>query len=88
MLIETLVICSLIINAPYYDCDETWQIYIFDIDSSKYCKEYKSYACAKWFPKRVYIGLNHDNSWVDTCGHKLLLHELNHLKYLNGNYCH
>ena len=30
MLIEMLTICSMIFGAPYYDCDNTWDIYMYD----------------------------------------------------------
>ena len=30
MLIEILTICSMIFMSPYYDCDTTWEIYMYD----------------------------------------------------------
>jgi len=84
-LIESMVICSLMIVPPFYDCSENWYIYIFDDISWDFCGGHG--ACAKWFPKRVYISLDQSH-WVGQCGHKTLMHELNHLIYLNVTYCH
>ncbi len=85
MLIEAMVICALTIVPPFYDCSENWQIYIFDDVPWDLCRGHD--ACANWNPKSIYISLN-QTDWVGQCGHKTLIHELNHLRYLNENYCH
>jgi len=87
MLIETLVICALTTSYPYYDCTENWTIYVYDNIPWEQCKEYDTRSCAKWFPKRIYISINQPE-WYGKCGFPTLWHELNHLKYLDGNYCH
>jgi len=49
MLIETLLICSLISQAPYYDCDNEWTIYIYDKTVDGACGP-TGYACATYTP--------------------------------------
>ena len=44
MILETLIICSLISNAPYYDCNVEWTIFIYDGDAKDYCSG--NLACA------------------------------------------
>jgi hypothetical protein len=85
VLIETILICAITIIPPYYDCSEDWMIFIFDEVPLDECSGYLS--CAKWYPKRIYIGMN-QTDWVGQCGHKTLMHELNHLIYLDESYCH
>ncbi len=85
MLIETIVICSLITVSPFYDCSENWFIYIFDDIPLDLCAGHET--CAKWYPKRIYISL-YQSDWVGQCGHEALMHELNHLIYLDESYCH
>ncbi len=87
MLIETLIICTLTTVSPYYDCSENWTIYLYDNIPWEHCAEYGTRSCAKWHPKRIYISINQPE-WYDKCGNTTLWHELNHLKYLDGIYCH
>ena len=103
MLLESLIICSLILNAPYYDCSEKWTINIYDNDAYKHCYRVDGVACALWGTwaengfREIPISLqtkNYGQWWTmaeypkDKCGFGLLQHELNHLLYLDGNFCH
>jgi hypothetical protein len=79
--------CALTEIDPFYDCDEKWTIYLHDNDAWKDCQQYGTNACATWPPPIIHINLNQP-LWYDACGHTTLLHELNHLKYRDKNYCH
>lgn len=95
MLIETLIICALTTVPPYYDCSENWTIYIYDSTTHSFedCSKlgYEFNACTIWDTSinkyEVRIALDQPE-WYDACGNITLWHELNHLKYLDGSYCH
>ena len=87
MIMEIILMCALTDVKPFYDCDEAWTINLYDNDAWKYCTEFNSNACAYWEPPIIHISLN-QKLWYDICGNTTLWHELNHLKYRDGNYCH
>lgn len=86
MLMETMVICSLTLFAPYYDCDEKWTLYLYDSYAKDPCDGL--IACAKYNPPSIYYPVYQPQVWIDYCGYSILEHELNHLKFKNSNYCH
>ena len=86
MLLESMVICSLTIIAPYYDCSETWTLYLYDSYPKSSCDGLLS--CAKNYPPSIYYPVYQPQVWMDFCGKTILQHELNHLKYNDNNYCH
>ena len=87
MILEIILMCALTDVEPFYDCDEEWKIYLHDNDASQVCIKYRTPACSEWEPPIIHINLNQP-LWYDVCGQTLLMHELNHLKYRDGDYCH
>jgi hypothetical protein len=89
MLVDVMIICSLITVAPYYDCDEKWAIHIYDDNRQDYpCATIRATACVLQ-PSFIYWSAQaFDSLWYDACGHGLFLHEINHLKYKDPEYCH
>jgi len=47
-LLETLIICSLIANAPFYDCENKWTIFIYDEKGVGHNCRDDAMACAKY----------------------------------------
>jgi len=90
MILEILVICALTDVEPFYDCNEKWTIYLHEYDAINACMkhDFRSKACAVWEPPAIHINAYTPDTWKDKCGDVLLIHELNHLKYRDGNYCH
>jgi hypothetical protein len=86
MLLETMMICSLTIAAPYYDCSESWTLYLYDEYPTDFCSGFN--ACSKYNPPSIYYPVYQPQVWIDFCGLSLLEHELNHLKFKDNNYCH
>ena len=41
MILEMILMCSLTYTAPYYDCSETWTVYVHD-------ESLENPYCAKW----------------------------------------
>ena len=88
MLLETMVICSLTLIVPFYDCSEEWTIYIYDNDADEYCGKDGVLGCATWGrEKNIYLSLDYI-FMRDYCGYNVLEHEINHLKYHDYYYCH
>jgi len=95
MIIETFLICSLTMLAPYYDCDEQWIINIHDTeDIWAYC--YKGWDL-KQHPDKIttgcrknYFNLNSMQNEINVgtgmnepdhwFGHSVLYHELEHAR--------
>lgn len=80
-----MIICSLSIAAPYYDCSEQWEINVYP---NQYLGQIKCpipnngglYGCANFDQKRIdllQIGID----FKDECNRTVLLHELLHMKY-------
>jgi len=86
MLLETMMICSLTIAAPYYDCSETWTLYLYDSYPETSCDGLL--ACSKYYPPSIHYPVYQPQVWRDFCGFSILEHELNHLKFKDDNYCH
>ena len=81
-MIEILFICSLTAFAPYYDCDSTWEIWIYD-DYPHCLQDFRSRACV-WYNQDFIIGhhvikisKNHLQDVLPN-GETILQHELNH----------
>ena len=95
MLLETLVICALTLNSPFYDCSQEWTIFMWDTmaESKKHCVKWGTTSCADYNLEAnppiygiINIAMN-DLDWVDDCEHTLLLHEINHILYQDDKYC-
>ena len=82
---QTMMICSLTIITPYYDCSEQWEINVYP---NKYsgmipCPVSDTdnlYGCTNYLHKKIdmlKIGLDRK----DDCNRTILLHELLHMKY-------
>lgn len=83
MLLETLIICSLIYVAPYYDCSEHWTIEIYD--EPVLCnigQKILAAGCTNFETKTIrlydYAAYNYGRDSKD--GFTVLEHELEHLK--------
>ena len=97
MLIETLLFCSIITTAPFYDCDNMWTLKIYDGDAAKYCYPDEItlgvIACAAWtLGTDYYDGEILMNVQVppfkDRCGNGVLAHEIQHLVKRERGNCH
>ena len=86
-----MMICSLIIGAPYYDCEEMWEINVYDDKylSEEMCKVYleRVLGCAFYsvngFINRIYNPSMHiviDSDYIDKFGYGVLEHEIKHIQ--------
>ncbi len=82
---QTMMICSLTLVTPYYNCSEQWEINVYP---NKYsgmipCPVSNTdnlYGCTNYLHKKIdmlKIGLDRK----DDCNRTILLHELLHMKY-------
>jgi hypothetical protein len=82
---QTMMICSLTLVTPYYNCSEQWEINIYP---NKYsgmipCPVSNTdnlYGCTNYLHKKIdmlKIGLDRK----DDCNRTILMHELLHMKY-------
>ena len=91
-LIGEMVICSLTLAAPYYDCSEMWTIYMYDFYPYQECEnltgQSKVISCADLQTNSIHYVVYQPQVWIDYCDNTILVHELNHLKFNDANYCH
>lgn len=82
---QSMMICSLTLSVPYYDCSEKWEINVYP---NKYsgmipCPVSDTdniYGCTNFLHKKIdmlKIGLDRK----DDCNRTILMHELLHMKY-------
>lgn len=92
MLLETMVICSLTVAAPFYDCSEMWTMHLYGQYPFQECKnltgEDDLVSCADLTTKTIHYIVYQPQVWIDYCGNSILEHELNHLKFKDMEYCH
>jgi len=83
MSFEIILFCSLIFNAPYYDCDETWTVHWHPMDMmDKLPGGTWESAFTDMKMQIIHIG----NLKTDKCGNNLLWHELNHLRFNDSSH--
>ncbi len=78
--IETQVICALTTSPPFYDCSESWTIYIYDDTPRDQCnkKGWRVVACVFCNPMRIHISIDYNKEgWHDACDWPILTHFLN-----------
>ncbi len=85
MILEVLVICSLTTTSPFYDCSETWEIYLHDTGDMRPFCEYNldrgtGEGCHKWDGKtnqQIHIALDKQHL-KDVWKQTVLYHEIKH----------
>ena len=86
-----MMICSIILSAPYYDCEEVWEINIYDDRylSDEMCKvDLKrilgcTYYSVNDFINRIYPPVMHiviNSDYIDKFGYTNLEHEIKHIQ--------
>ena len=68
MILESLIICSLIANAPYYDCSTEWTVFIHDNNAKDSCGG--DLACAR---KSINPNLYDGDIHIDAKYNKILI---------------
>jgi len=80
-----MIICSLTVAAPYYDCSEQWEINVYPnqyygLITCPILNSGNLYGCANFNQNRIdllWLGVD----YKDECNRTVLLHELLHMKY-------
>jgi hypothetical protein len=72
-------ICSLTSSEPYYNCNEMWNLVVYENNNGEWCSEFKTASCARWDSDTIYLDMDR-NFWFDDDGRFSLQHEIDHMK--------
>ena len=87
--ILTMMICSLTVVAPYYDCSEQWEINVypnqyFGLIPCPVSNSGQLMGCANFLHNRIEL-IQFGAYFKDECNRTILLHEILHMKYKDQN---